>query len=159
MKKIYICLIFLLIILHSDIIECQTITTYFTGNNFNTFDLQNVKSIKYSNGNLIYNLNTCQKHYFNLLTLKKIKFEGANSIKENYNTIEGSEIYPTITSDFVIIELKENIQYPVYIISSLGEIVGKLKVIEGVNHVDLSRMKSGIYFISLNNKTFKLCKI
>ena len=82
-----------------------------------------------------------------------VSVETTLSIDETGNSIC---IYPTMTTSTVTINSNADCVLNIY--NSLGQKAMTLSISEGENHIDVSKLADGIYFIGNGNQTMKFIK-
>ncbi len=95
--------------------------------------------------------------YFSPVTI------GVNELKTDYNV----SVYPNPINENTIVtyELKENTAVNLAVFNMIGEKVAEVitneKQVSGSHSLDLAslKLKSGVYFLRLNNETVKICKL
>jgi hypothetical protein len=86
---------------------------------------------------------------------------GSNQITINVQACTGIDeltnssfsLHPNPAKDFLIVEGINNSSYT--ILNLLGETVLSGKIDSQINHIDISNLKSGLYFVNINNKSVK----
>lgn len=92
--------------------------------------------------------NGCSESFIKTITV--------NSLNVNGFEKDSVLIYPTITSDELIIESDDNLN--IEIISITGQKIGSFYKNSKTYKLDVSQFANGIYFIKYDNKTYKFIK-
>ena len=85
------------------------------------------------------------------------QFSGANI--QNFDKAHSKfKVYPNPTSDFLMLDLNKKNEYScVEIYNLYGQLVLS-QTLDKTNKIDIRKLNSGIYFITLNNKTVRFVK-
>jgi|GEM_PF-2691639 len=101
-----------------------------------------------------HNSNACPLYY----RLKTIDVNSVNRVVSNIEQISNCttntiKVYPTVSSSIVTIE--NALGYPVNIYNQMGE---KVTVENNNNQLNISHLAMGIYYLNINENTFKIVK-
>lgn len=102
-------------------------------------------------------INRTERNHKTGYSVRCVRDEAATQINENNNN-KRIKIYPNPCSEIINIELSENeAENEIQIISITGQIIYSQNTVNGINTVNTSQLKSGIYFLRLKNSG-KYCK-
>jgi len=75
---------------------------------------------------------------------------------EEYNNISDFKIYPNPAKNYVIIDFKEqNNQNSIVLFDAIGNIITKYQTENKIEWIDISNLKSGIYFLRVNDASIQ----
>jgi hypothetical protein len=121
-------------------------------------NLNSIQNLKFPNKNLVLRKTDNSTRSFNLLSIKKLYFsqESVNSV---INTdINEITIYPNPSVDVLRIENapEQNTSLSIYSIN--GTKILQTEISGTDNEINVSHLKTGMYFLKINSQTLKFIK-
>ncbi|WP_341906863.1 T9SS type A sorting domain-containing protein [Fluviicola taffensis] len=120
-------------------------------------DLTTIESLVFKNGNMIVKDANCGDRYFSQFFVTSIDV-GADAGINQLSEANGIQIYPNPVTDQITISRKQSGNTMAEITSVLGEKVAAFEVSDKTFSTSIPEMKSGVYFLNIDQQCIKFVK-
>ena len=157
--KTHILLLFLLI----SFLQVHAQDTYLnvvsTDGTESQVSLTDIRNLTFSNADNFYvNLLTGVSDSFQYTSVRKLVFTTTSGLHEEVDAKNLISIYPNPAKSFINLKNLDGKEMNVVIYSVAGIQVANLKNVSEGQSIDVSFLPNGVYFVKVNNQTFKLLK-
>lgn len=148
-----------IVLLTAHFATAQTVVFQSENGSSETFDLDNLQSLVYSNNNLALNSTTETTSFLNILFCQKIYFDGSFSSIQETSTHAGTPvIFPNPASTSISVDIDIANQADVTIYDVMGNKVLQTSISNYTHKINISSLPAGLYFLVINNQSSKFIK-
>nr|WP_321405563.1 T9SS type A sorting domain-containing protein [uncultured Carboxylicivirga sp.] len=136
----------------------QSISIKHSDGSSTEFEINNLKSIVFTNNNLLFNKTEGASNYYSIFYTQQLFFDASTAVDKNLSLTDAISVYPNPASSSINVQMNEVTEGKISVYSITGELI-KRNDIEGLNTaIDISSLTNGIYLLQVNNQTIKFIK-
>jgi hypothetical protein len=120
--------------------------------------LSTLDRITFSDGNMVLKKTDATSSDFIISNVGKMTFGSYDAVQDVFNDKESLAIYPSPATNYIRLKNAPADHADIIIFGLDGTVLIKERLTDSTQQIDISNLASGLYLITVNNKTMKFTK-